>query len=107
MPPSPARYLLRLDDLCPTMARERWLRWRALIEEFQIRPILAIVPDNKDPDLRMDAPDPDFWNQMRRMESAGAAIGLHGYRHLCVSRGRGLLPFHQLSEFTGVRVDIQ
>jgi hypothetical protein len=105
--PSPARYLLRIDDLCPTTSRERWLGWRALIEEFQIRPILAIVPDNQDPDLWMDPPDPDFWNQMRRMESGGATLGLHGYRHLCVSRGCGLLPFHRLSEFAGVRVDIQ
>ena len=44
---------------------------------------------------------------MRALESAGAAIGLHGYRHLCLTSGRSLFPFHRLSEFAGVPAAIQ
>ncbi|MGB9232144.1 MAG: DUF2334 domain-containing protein, partial [Terracidiphilus sp.] len=64
MIPSPVRYLLRLDDLCPTVDHERWLSSCALIEEFRLQPILAVVPDNRDPALNLSPPDPDFWKQL-------------------------------------------
>lgn len=103
----PARYLLRIDDLCATISRPRWQLFRSLIEEFALKPILAVVPSNHDPSLEVSPPDQDFWHQMRALESAGATIGLHGYRHLCVFRGRSMLGLHPLSEFAGVAADIQ
>jgi len=107
MIPRPARYLLRFDDLCPTMSRSQWQRFLPTIEKFGIRPILAVVPCNSDPELQIDEPDPMFWDRMRAMEAAGATIGLHGYRHVCASRGRSLVPFHRTSEFAGVPEDTQ
>jgi predicted deacetylase len=103
----PAQYLLRFDDLCPTVSRERWRRFRFLIQEFRLQPILAIVPENRDPALKISLPNPAFWDQMRALESAGATIGLHGYRHLCLSRGRSLLGLHRTSEFAGIAADTQ
>jgi predicted deacetylase len=105
--PEPAQYLLRFDDLCPTISRARWERFLPLIEQYGIRPIVAIVPDNRDADLDRAAPDPDFWPQMRALEAAGATIALHGYQHLCRSRGRGLIPLHHRTEFAGVEMQIQ
>jgi hypothetical protein len=35
------------------------------------------------------------------MQAAGAAIGLHGYQHVCVTEGRGLVPLHARTEFAG------
>ena len=104
---APAQYLLRCDDLCPAFSRQRWLRFQALIEEFRLQPILAIVPDNRDPELEISPPDPAFWEQMRALESAGATIGLHGYQHLCVNPGRSVLGLHRVSEFAGVDVETQ
>jgi len=105
--PTPAQYLLRFDDLCPTMDHARWQRFVPLIEEFALCPILAVIPDNQDPDLELAAPDPAFWDRLRALESAGATIALHGYRHLCASMGRGLVPLHRASEFAGVNWLIQ
>ena len=102
MIPKPAQYLLRFDDLCPTVCKERWQRFLPLLDEFQIRPILAVVPDNQDSELQLSCPDPEFWEQMRGLQSQGAAIALHGYGHLCHSRGRSLVPIHGSSEFAGV-----
>ena len=105
--PPTARYLLRIDDLCPTVDRERWQRCRGLVEEFQLRPILAVVPDNQDVDLQVSPADPEFWHSIRALELAGAAVGLHGYRHLCLTRGHSLMPLHNVSEFAGVPAETQ
>lgn len=107
MIPTPAAFLLRLDDLCPMFAKESWRRFESLISEFQLQPILAIVPDNRDPELQASPPDAGFWERMRRLEASGAMIGLHGYRHLCWSRGRSLLGLSRASEFTGVPAETQ
>ncbi len=124
--PAEAQYLLRIDDLTPTMPIGVWPALLALIERYHLQPILAIVPDNRDPAL-MDAAlthsaiahpsqvsaltsdtlHPDFWPQMRALQSAGAAIALHGYRHLCAARGWGLVPLHHRSEFVGVPAPLQ
>ena len=74
----------------------------ALIEDFGLQPILAVVPDNRDEELLRSPADPGFWAQMRVLEAAGATIGLHGYRHLCLSRGRSLAGFGRQTEFAGV-----
>jgi peptidoglycan/xylan/chitin deacetylase (PgdA/CDA1 family) len=107
MIPRQAQYLLRFDDLYPTVSRSRWERFLPLLEEFRLCPILAVVPDNRDRDLERAEPDPGFWAEMRAMEDAGAAIALHGYRHLCRSKGKSLVPLHSRSEFAGVDPDSQ
>jgi Uncharacterized protein conserved in bacteria (DUF2334) len=105
--PDGAQYLLRFDDLCPTMDRERWERFRVLIERFGVRPILAVIPDNCDPELERDLPNPGFWEEMRAREAAGATIGLHGYRHVCTETGRSLIPGRGETEFAGASLDLQ
>jgi predicted deacetylase len=107
MIPTPAAFLLRLDDLCPTFAKESWRCFESLISEFQLQPILAIVSDNRDPELQPSPPDAGFWERMRRLEASGAMIGLHGYRHLCWSCGRSLLGLSRASEFAGVPAETQ
>ncbi len=72
MIPRRAQYLLRFDDLCPTMAFRRWNPFEQLIREFGIQPILAVIPDNQDPELAVEKAAPDFWERMRLMEAAGA-----------------------------------
>ena len=107
MIPSPAQYLLRIDDLCPTVSAQRWRQFQSLIEEFGLQPILAVVPDNQDPELEVSPPDPVFWDSMRTLHAAGAAIGLHGYHHLCESRCRSLVGLARTSEFAGVPAETQ
>ena len=103
----PAQYLLRIDDLCPTVSRARWPQFQTLIEEFRLQPILAIVPENRDAALNVSAADPSFWEQVRAFESAGAVVGMHGYRHLCNGQGRSRMSLHRASEFAGVPLETQ
>jgi len=103
----PARYLLRFDDLCPTMAREAWQWFAPVLRNYGIRPILAVVPDNRDPELALTPPDANFWEEMRECQSSGATIALHGYQHRCVQQGGGLVPLNRNSEFAGAPEEAQ
>jgi predicted deacetylase len=107
MNPEPAQYLLRFDDLCPTMAAERFERFILIVQRHGIRPILAVVPDNQDPELRYQDPDPAFWDRMRSLQAAGATIAMHGFRHQCVSPGPSLLRLHSRTEFAGIAEETQ
>lgn len=99
--------MLRFDDLCPTMARGPWKRLEEVLHAFDVKPILAVVPDNCDPALDREPADEGFWERMRAWQAVGAAIGLHGYRHVCMSRGRSLIPLHAETEFAGVAAETQ
>jgi len=99
-----ARYLIRLDDDSPTMAHGHWLRLEALFDSLGIKPLVAVVPDNRDPTLQIDAPDPAFWERVRGWQAKGWTIALHGYQHVFhpVDRRKLVLPFYDRSEFAGL-----
>jgi predicted deacetylase len=84
------------------MSRKRCESFLSIVARHGVHPILAVVPDNQDPDLNVDEPDPRFWDRMRALEAAGATIAMHGYRHLCESAGESLLGLHEKTEFAGV-----
>src|SRR5579871_2466677 len=105
--PEPAWYLLRIDDLTPSMNREAWSVLCGMIRQFGLRPILAVVPDNQDRGLEASEPDPQFWPVMKAMEHQGAAIALHGYQHRCTLKAKSLLPLHRHSEFAGLSLNLQ
>jgi predicted deacetylase len=97
-----ARYLVRFDDICPTMNWSVWSQVEVLLCEHRITPILAVVPDNRDPKLVVADSDPRFWDRVREWQARGWTIGLHGYQHTYVTRDAGLLGLNARSEFSGL-----
>ncbi len=97
-----ARYLLRIDDLCPAMNWSVWEQVERILDQAGARPLLAVVPANRDPHLEVDAPDPDFWSRVRAWQRRGWAIGLHGYEHRYVSPSAGIIGRNAYSEFAGL-----
>lgn len=95
-----SRYLIRFDDICPTMNWDMWQRVEALLKAHDVRPILAVVPDNQDPELQISAPAADFWERVRHWQAGGWSIALHGYQHkfLGAETGRDVA-IGQRSEF--------
>lgn len=101
------RYLLRLDDYCPTSRRECWNPLLTRLQEVGIRPIVAVIPSNDDPELKRASADPEFWPRLCALEAAGVTVGLHGYRHSSRSHGRSLVALHRDSEFAGAGYETQ
>lgn len=104
---SAVRYLVRFDDICPTMNWRVWNRIESALSIAGIRPILAVVPDNQDPKLQVDLPAPEFWSKVREWQARGWTIALHGYQHLYVSGDAGLMGINKRSEFAGLPIEIQ
>ena len=102
-----ARYLLRFDDICPTMDWSIWDAIELLLVEHGIRPILGVVPDNRDPKLMVAPPASDFWDRVRGWQARGWAIGLHCYQHMYVNAESGILRLNRQSEFAGLSYDEQ
>lgn len=100
-------FLLRFDDICPTMQWDTWSQIEAALIEYNIKPILAVVPDNQDPVLQVAPPVGDFWQRVRRWQDLGWTIALHGYKHLYVAKAGGLVCLRKKSEFASLPPPVQ
>ena len=56
-----AKYIIRMDDACPTMDHDKWEYLEKILDEFSIKPIVAVVPKNVDDTLNCKESDPLFW----------------------------------------------
>jgi predicted deacetylase len=97
-----ARYLVRFDDLCPTMNWDIWARIESALIEREIRPLLAVIPDNQDKSLAVAPAHTCFWKQVRKWQAMGWTIGLHGYQHRFVNQNAGMVGIQRRSEFAGL-----
>lgn len=102
-----AKYLIRLDDACPTMDHEKWGWFENLMDAYNIKPIIAVIPQNNDPMMRVAKEDTQFWDKVRNWQSKGYEIALHGYDHVYVTQEAGLVPLNNFSEFAGVPLGVQ
>ncbi|GDX40869.1 hypothetical protein LBMAG21_11610 [Armatimonadota bacterium] len=102
-----ARYLVRFDDICPAMNWDMWGKIETVLRENGVKPILAVVPDNKDPLLDVGAPVSDFWERVRGWQGEGWTIALHGYQHIYQNKLSGLMKISNKSEFAGLPLAVQ
>jgi predicted deacetylase len=102
-----AKYLLRFDDICPTMNWSIWAEIEKILLEIEVKPILAVVPDNQDETLKVDRAVEDFWDRVRIWQARGWTIGLHGYQHRYVTKNSGVVGLLNDSEFAGLSVEEQ
>ncbi len=101
------KYILRLDDACSTMDIKKWQDMEDLCDKYCIKPIIAVIPNNKDGKQVKDKEDLFFWDKVRRWQKKDFKIALHGYDHVYISNGSGLVPFNIQSEFAGLSYKIQ
>ena len=65
---------IRMDDITPDMDWESFEAFERMFRKYGIRPLLGVVPDNRDPKLSVDAPRAEFWERMRRFKRRGGAF---------------------------------
>lgn len=100
-------YMIRLDDASDHMNTGAWFKIEALLDEYGIKPLVGVIPVNRDPMLLEFPEDPGFWQKARGWQDKGWRIALHGYEHLYCSNCGGMNPVHNRSEFAGLPLEIQ
>ena len=101
------KYLIRLDDACPYMDRAKWQRIEDLLDKYEVKPLVGIIPVNSDSETMIDSKDAGFWDKALRWEQKGWNIALHGFDHVCTTKKGGLNPVHKRSEFAGLSYEEQ
>lgn len=101
------KILVRFDDICPTMDFEQFERAIELLDKYDIKPLIGVIPDCKDPDLFIDSPHEDFWEYLKILQSKGYTIAMHGYQHVFDSKKKGIVVKRNESEFAGHSLDVQ
>lgn len=100
------RFFFRLDDIAPNMNWDNFNFLVSIFKKYNIKPLLAVIPDNKDPKLLGYPADPNFWGIMNELRQNGWVIGQHGYQHMSKGGG-GTLSIHNSGEFGGLDFKFQ
>jgi predicted deacetylase len=107
-----SKYLIRLDDITPDMDWECFSRCMKIFSLYRVRPILGIIPDNKDKSISRSKPLSEFWEIIKDLVlDKAATIAQHGYQHIYRTKKFGLLGqkygFKPGSEFAGLSYNQQ
>ena len=100
-------FLVRFDDICPTMNWSTWLKIDELLEKLGIKPIIAVIPNNRDQKFYIERGKEHFWDYIKEKQKRGWIIGIHGYQHLCITRSPGIMKVNSCSEFAGLSEEEQ
>lgn len=100
-------YLVRLDDACETMDTHKWQRIEDILDRYNIKPMVGIIPNNQDETLMIDKVDDAFWDKAFNWQKKEWTIALHGYDHVYVTQEGGINPVHKKSEFAGLSLKEQ
>ena len=97
------KYLIRLEDACHQMPIIKWKKFESFFEIHNIKPIIGVVPENKDKKLGNEY-DPDFWLKVKKWDELGWSIALHGLNHLLkpIDQSNSFFSFGKKSEFVGL-----
>lgn len=74
--------LIRLDDIAENMNWALMKRCEALFDKYDIKPLLGVVTNNKDPELLSNQKNEAFWDQIREWRDKDWEISMHGYTHV-------------------------
>jgi len=74
--------LIRFDDIAPNMNWKMMDKCEALLNQFSIKPVLGVIPDNKDLELLSYPKRDDFWKKIKEWQEKDWSIAMHGFSHL-------------------------
>ncbi len=66
-------YIFRIDDICPQMNWDNFNKLRTIFERYDIKPIIGVIPDNKDKKLNIYNPNNNFWGIIKELNQKGRA----------------------------------
>lgn len=98
---------VRLDDITADMDWDKFNQFKAVLDKYQIKPLIGVVPDNQDQTLAFNQKKTDFFQYIKELEAEGWSIAQHGYQHVYQNHNGGIFPLNRDSEFTGETYQVQ
>ena len=102
--------LIRIDDVCENMNWNLMSKLESLFDNYSIKPVLGVIPNNRDEDFLSFPRKDNFWDQVRKWQDKGWEIVQHGdthiYDRLC-SKKSDYFEYGGGSEFFGHPLNVQ
>ena len=104
-------FLLRFDDIAENMDWKNFNQVELILDKHNIKPVLGIIPMNKDPELlSYPKTQENFWDQVRKWRNKDWEIAMHGtyhvYDNFCKTT-EDYLGYGGNTEFVGHSLDLQ
>lgn len=78
-----AKYIYRIDDITAKMDWYWFNRLMDLFKEYDVVPLLGVIPDNQDTSFETSFNDEEFFVKMKDLvDNNRAEIAQHGYQHV-------------------------
>lgn len=75
-------FIIRLDDACPNMNKEKWDKVESILNKYSIKPIVGIIPDSQDKEFKKYQKIDNFWQKYaKRWQDNHWIIAQHGLHH--------------------------
>lgn len=96
--------LLRMDDISENMNWEFMDKCETLFDNYNLKPLLGVIPANKDPELLKFPKNSKFWDRINNWKKKGWEITMHGNNHLYTKKSdkKDIFNYGGKSEFYGL-----
>ncbi len=96
--------LIRMDDICENMNWKLMDKCELLFDKYKIKPLLGVIPINKDPELLTYPKTEIFWDKVKDWKRKGWEISMHGCNHLYTQKSdkNDIFNYGGDSEFYGL-----
>ena len=74
--------LIRIDDIAENMNWKQMDTCENFFDEINIKPLIGVIPENKDPELLQYPKNAKFWDRVRSWKKKGWEISMHGFNHV-------------------------
>lgn len=102
-----AKYIMRLDDACEKRDVEKWNRMEELLDRYEVKPLVGVIPHCEDPAMKEYPVDEHFWERVKCWKKKDWTIAMHGYNHVYITKCGGINPVNARSEFAGLPIEEQ
>ena len=96
--------LIRFDDIAENMNWAIMDKCESLLDRYEIKPLLGVIPINKDPELLNFPKNDIFWEKIKDWKKKGWEISMHGCNHLYTQKSdkKDIFNYGGNSEFYGL-----
>lgn len=98
---------VRIDDFCADIDKNKFLIVTNFLDKMEIKPLIGIIPENKDKTLKKGDCFENFWEVARDLQNKGYTFAQHGFNHVYTSKDGGILNINKRGEHTGEDVESQ